>query len=92
MLPIIYPGVAPSFGKIQSITSRAEADAAKFNRRADLSSIVAAALDEMFSQGDPVLAGVDLDSGYLFGLSLRESRSGADWAAVLGDGQAQGLP
>jgi hypothetical protein len=45
----------------------------------------------MFSQGDPVLAGVDLDSGYLFGLSLRESRSGADWAEVLGDGQAQGL-
>jgi hypothetical protein len=25
MLPIIYPGVAPSFGKIQSITSEAEA-------------------------------------------------------------------
>ena len=24
MLPIIYPGVAPSFGKIQSITARAE--------------------------------------------------------------------
>ncbi len=90
-LPIIYPGVAPSFGKIQSITSAAEAGAAAFNRRADLSRIVAAALDEMFSQGDPVLAGVDLDSGYLFGLSLRESRSGADWAEVLGDGQARGL-
>jgi hypothetical protein len=91
MLPIIYPGVAPSFGKIQSITSEAEAGAAEFNRRADLSRIVAAALDEMFSQGDPVLAGVDLDGGYLFGLSLRESRSGADWAEVLRDGQAQRL-
>ena len=91
MLPIIYPGVAPSFGKIQSITSEAEAGAAAFNRRADLSGIVAAALDEMFSQGEPVLAGVDLDSGYLFGLSLRESRSGADWAEVLGEGQARGL-
>jgi len=91
MLPIIYPGVAPSFGKIQSITARAEAKAAKFNRRTDLSRIVSAALDEMFSQGDPVLAGVDLDSGYLFSLSLRASRSGADWAEVLGDGQAQGL-
>jgi hypothetical protein len=45
----------------------------------------------MFSQGDPVLAGVDLESGYLFGLSLRESRSGADWAEVLRVGQAQGL-
>lgn len=91
MLPIIYPGVKPSFGKIQSITARAEANATIFNARADLSSIRAGALDEMFSQGDPVLAGVDLDSGYLFGLSLRESRSGADWAEVLGVGQAQGL-
>ena len=91
MLPIIYPGVAPSFGKIQSITSEAEAGAAQFNRRTDLSRIVAAALDEMFSQGDPVLAGVDLDSGYLFGLSLRASRSGADWAEVLGHAQTQGL-
>ena len=86
MLPIIYPGVAPSFGNIQSITARAEAKAAKFNRRTDLSRIVSSALDEMFSQGDPVLAGVDLDSGYLFSLSLRASRSGADWAEVLGDG------
>ena len=91
MLPFIYPGVAPSFGKIQSITARAEANATLFNARADLSGIDAGALDEMFSQGDPVLAGVDLDSGYLFGLSLRESRSGADWAEVLGAGQAQGL-
>jgi hypothetical protein len=43
----------------------------------------AGALDELFSQGEPVLAGVDLDSGYLFGLSLRETRRGEDWAEVL---------
>lgn len=91
MLPIIYPGVAPSFGKIQSITARAEANATVFNAQADLSRIEAGALDELFSQGDPVLGGVDLDSGYLFSLSLRESRSGADWAEVLKGGQAQGL-
>jgi hypothetical protein len=91
MLPILYPGVAPSFGKIQSITAQAEANAKVFNAQADLSSVEASALDELFSQGDPVLAGVDLDSGYLFGLSLRESRSGADWAEVLRDAQAQGL-
>ena len=41
----------------------------------------------MFSQGDPVLAGVDLDYGYLFGLSLRETRSGEDWAEVLQQGK-----
>ncbi|HYY72681.1 MAG TPA: hypothetical protein VE778_03740 [Candidatus Bathyarchaeia archaeon] len=45
----------------------------------------------MFSQGEPVLAGVDLDSGYLFSLALRETRSGEDWAEVLKQGQDQGL-
>lgn len=90
-LPIIYPGVNPSFGKIQSITAQAEAQAGAFNAREDLSKIQAGALDEMFSQGEPVLGGVELDSGYLFGLSLRQSRSGEDWAEVLAQGQAQGL-
>lgn len=45
----------------------------------------------MFSQGDPVLAGVDLDTGYLFGLELRDSRSGDDWAEFLGDAKGRGL-
>ena len=49
----------------------------------------AGALDEMFSQGDPFLAGVD--HGYLFGLSLRETRSGEDWAEVLQQGKERGL-
>jgi hypothetical protein len=70
MLPIIYPGVKPSFGKIQSITARAEANARIFNAQADLSKIQAGALDELFSQGEPVLGGVDFASGYLSGLSL----------------------
>jgi hypothetical protein len=48
-------------------------------------------LDELFSQGDPVLSGVDLDSGYLFALSLRDSRSAEDWAEVLHQGKQQGL-
>jgi hypothetical protein len=38
-----------------------------------------------------VLAGVDLASGYLFGLQLREGRSGEDWAEVLGQAKAQGV-
>ncbi|MCP4286455.1 MAG: hypothetical protein GY792_18740, partial [Gammaproteobacteria bacterium] len=63
MLPLLYPGVKASFGKIQSITAQAEANAALFNAGEDLSKIRAGAVDEMFSQGDPVLAGVDLDSG-----------------------------
>jgi hypothetical protein len=31
-----------------------------------LSAIISAAIDELFCQGDPVLAGIDLDSVFLF--------------------------
>src|SRR5918992_312910 len=91
MIPIIYPGVRLSYGKVQSMAAEAEAQAAAFNAKADLSGVRAGALDEMFSQGEPVLAGVDLDSGYVFGLALRETRRGEDWAEVLKQGQDQGL-
>ncbi len=91
LLPILYPGVRLSYGKIQSILVQAEGQAKAFNGKADLSPIKNSALDEMFSQGDPVLAGVDLASGYLFGLELREGRSGEDWAEVLAQAKAQGL-
>jgi hypothetical protein len=91
LIPIVYPGVQISYGKIQQILVEAEARAAKFNAGCDLSDIEAGALDEMFSQGKPVLAGVDLDSGFLFSLALRESRSGDDWAEVLKTAKAQGL-
>jgi hypothetical protein len=90
-IPIIYPGVRLSYGKVQRIAAEAEVQAAAFNAKADLSGVRAGALDEMFSQGEPVLAGVDLDSGYVFGLALRETRSGEDWAEVLKQGQDQGL-
>jgi hypothetical protein len=68
---------------VQSITAEAEAQAAAFNAQADLSGVRAGALDELFSQGEAVLAGMDLDHGYLFGLALRERRGGEDWAEVL---------
>ena len=45
MLPILYPGVNPSFGKIQSICSQAESNAAAFNAGEDLTKIRAGALD-----------------------------------------------
>lgn len=91
LLPILYPGVRVSYGKIQSMLVQAEAQAKAFNANVDLSPIKAGALDEMFSQGDPVLGGVDLASGYLFSLQLREARSGEDWAEVLDQANAQGL-
>jgi hypothetical protein len=76
-----------SYGKVQGIAAEAEAQAALFNVKADLSGVRAGALDELFSQGEPVLGGVDLDSGYVFGLALRETRSGEEWAQVLTSGQ-----
>ena len=91
LIPLIYPGVRVSFGKIQGILCEAEERAARFNAEVDLSKIEASAVDEMFSQGAPVLAGVDLESGYLHSLALRETRGGQDWADVLNQGKAQGL-
>ena len=91
LLPILYPGISLSYGTVQGIAVEAERRASECNQASDLSGISAAAMDEMFSQGDPVLAGVDLDSGALFALALRESRSGEDWAEVLQACREQGL-
>jgi hypothetical protein len=91
MIPIIYPGVRLSYGKLPSRAAEAEARATLFNAKADLSGVRAGVLDELFSPGEPVLGGVDLDSGYVFGLALRETRGGEDWAEGLKQGQEQGL-
>jgi hypothetical protein len=91
LLPVLYPEVQLSYGAVQAMSAAAELRAAVVNEGADLSAIDAGALDEMFSQGEPVLAGVDLDSGYLFGLALRQGRSGSDWTEVLESAKKQGL-
>ena len=91
LLAVLFPGVRASYGKIQQILSDAEARATQFNRTMDLSGVHAGALDEMFSQGEPVVAGVDLDSGLLFALELCEQRDAKSWAQVLGQGRSQGL-
>ena len=91
LVPLLYPGVKVSYGTIQHMLVEAEARAARFNAQASLGGVEAGALDEMFSQGEPVLAGVDLDSGYLFGLSLSATRDGDAWAQLLREGQCQGL-
>ena len=91
LVPLLYPGVKVSYGTIQQMLAEAEGRAARFNVQVSLGGVEAGALDEMFSQGEPVLAGVDLDSGYLFGLSLSATRDGEAWAELLREGQAQGL-
>ena len=91
LLPVLYPGVKVSYGTIQAMLVEAECRAARFNAQSSLDAVQAGALDEMFSQGEPVLAGVDLDTGYLFGLSLSTTRDAGAWAQVLREGQGQGL-
>ena len=91
LLAVLYPGVKVSYGTIQAMLVEAEGRAARFNASVSLGGVEAGALDEMFSQGEPVLAGVDLDSGYLFGLSSSATRDAGAWAQVLREGQGQGL-
>ena len=89
-MPLLYPGVKVSYGTIQQMLVEAEGRAARFNAQVSLGGVEAGALDEMFSQGEPVLAGVDLDGGYLFGLSLSPTRDGEAWAGLLREGEALG--
>jgi hypothetical protein len=91
LLPIVYPGVNPSYGTIQGLAVDAEAKATQFNRQVDQSGLTAGALDELFSQGQPVLGGIGLDCGYAFALQLRQSRSAEDWAEVLRAAKELGL-
>lgn len=91
LLPVLYPGHRLSYGKIWQWLAEAERAAEQFNRQVSLSAIEAGALDELFSQGSPVLAGIDLDRGYLFHLAMCEDRSGASWARILGQARDQGL-
>lgn len=83
ILPVIY-GTRWSYGKIQGVLAEAEIRAAAVLKEVDLRAIEHVALDEMFSQGNPVFAGIDLDSSYLFLLDVCATRSGAEWARVLG--------
>lgn len=91
LLPILYPGLSRSHGFIVYTLKLAYDSAAAFNAHADMSTISAAALDELFVGKTPVLAGIDLDSGYIFALAARKSRSAHDWSEVIKGAKAQGL-
>jgi hypothetical protein len=90
-IPIIYPGCYVSFGYIQGVLIEAQEKAALFNKTVNLDNIESIAVDEMYSQGDPVLAGIDLNSGFLFSLSHEISRDGGTWGRVLGEAKEQGM-
>lgn len=91
LLPIVYPGLQVSYGTLWGIGAEAEGRATKFNAQVPLSRSVAAALDEMFSQRQPLLSGIDLDSGFIAILKAAEGRGGDDWAKELSAAKAQGF-
>jgi hypothetical protein len=83
VLPMLY-GRRWSYGKVWNVLHLAEERAASQLAQVDLSGVDSIALDEMFSQGRPVLAGIDLDTQYLFQLEVHDDRSGETWADSLG--------
>lgn len=78
MLPLIY-GFGWSYGKVWGVLDRASEQARTLSQLDDLAGIEHVALDEMFSQAQPVLAGIDLDTQYLFQLEVCPDRSGETW-------------
>ena len=91
MLPLIYPGVTRSFGYIQGVQIEAQRNAAAFNQQVDLSKIHSVAADEVFCKNKPVLAVIDLDSGFLPSLSFEAQRDGPTWSKVLNEAKSQGM-
>lgn len=91
LLPLIYPQVTRSFGYIQGLQIEAQRNAAVFNQQVDLSRVKSIAPDEVFCQNDPVLAAIDLDSGFLTLLSHETHRDGPTWGRVFSDNKAQGM-
>ena len=49
------------------------------------------ATDEVFQNGEPVLTGVDLDSGYVFLAQAAPDRSAGRWKAALEEKKTRGL-
>lgn len=62
VLRVVY-GVGWGYGKIQRLLAKAAEHAAKWLADVRLDKVKAVALDEMFSQGEPVMAGIELTSG-----------------------------
>jgi hypothetical protein len=91
LIPIIYPDVTRSFGYIQMLQIKAQYNAAIFNRQVDLSGVDSIAPDELFCKNKPVLAAIDLGSGFLTSLSHETHRDGATWSRLFDEGILQGL-
>lgn len=76
-------GYKISLGGVHNIVNQAIEKAIEINNSEDLSKIRVASNDELFQQGMPVLAGVDLDSTYCYLLVNEEHRDADTWGIHL---------
>jgi hypothetical protein len=80
-----------SLGSVHSIVRQAVSIAHEVNAAQDLSRVRAGSHDELFQAGQPVLAGMDLDSTYCYLLVPEAHRDAETWGIHLMDLAARGL-
>jgi hypothetical protein len=80
-----------SLGRVHSIVRQAVSSAQQINAVQDLSRVQAGSHDELFQAGQPVLAGMDLDSTYCYLLAPEAHRDAETWGIHLLDLAEQGL-
>ena len=80
-----------SFGFVQGVVSEISQQAGQVLAAQSLQCIESAALDELFSQEEPVLVGIDLRTEYIFLLRRAPDRSAETWKRELNALKSQGL-
>jgi hypothetical protein len=80
-----------SLGSVHHIVHQAVSIARQINADQDLSRVRASSHDELFQAGQPVLAGIDLDSTYCYLLAPEAHRDAETWGIHLLDLTEQGL-
>lgn len=86
-----FYGLDVSFGFVQGTVSQTSRAAGDILEKQPLAGIESAALDELFSQQEPVFVGIDLETEYLFLLQLAPDRSAATWKGALDALKPRGL-
>lgn len=80
-----------SLGSVHAIVRQAVSRAQPVNAAQDLSRVRAGSHDELFQAGQPVLAGIDLDSTYCYLPAAEAHRDAETWGIHLLDLAARGL-
>ena len=80
-----------SGGTIWNILKEASRKAEAAEKSVSLENVKHIATDEVFQNGEPVLTGADLDSGYVFLAQAAPDRSSGTWKAALKEKEGQRL-